>query len=107
MLAYLERLCTALLARDARSAARLLRHPLAAALPAAVRDEVEAVAELGTAWRGIPLATLRCFHQTGQLLPVPAPKGAPVADGPRASHPSGQRGRERAAGQMELPLSAA
>jgi hypothetical protein len=102
MLAYLDQLCTALLARDARATARLLGHPLAAALPAPVRDEAEAVAELGGEWRGTPLAALRCYHQTGQLLRAPA---APADAAPAAARAT-RAGRTRA-GQIELPLSAA
>ena len=84
MLAFLDSLCAALIARDAARIRLLLAHPLSRALPRAVRDEASAIA--GGASRGFvaPLQTMRLYHQTAHLLgvrsdpavPRPAPKGA-------------------------------
>lgn len=94
MLAFLESLCAALTARDAARIRQLLAHPLARALPRAVRDEATAIA--GGSYRGFvaPLQALQLYHQTAHLLGVradPASRGS-------------LRGAERR--QMELPLEA-
>ncbi len=70
MLAFLDSLCGALIARDLARIRELLSHPLARALPRAVREEAAAIAA-GTA-RGFvaPLQTLRLYHQTAHLLGV-------------------------------------
>lgn len=81
MLDYLDGLCAALLARDTEEVRQLLAHPLAAALPPAVRAE----AQRGTAghppasW--IPLQTLRFTHCVAHLEgatvdPTVQPRGA-------------------------------
>jgi hypothetical protein len=99
VLAFLDSLCGALIARDAERIRRLLAHPLALALPRAVRDEASAIAH-GTR-RGFvaPLQSLRLYHQTAHLLGVstdPATRRLPAADSART---------ERR--QMELPLESA
>lgn len=93
MLAFLESLCAALTARDASRIRQLLAHPLARALPRAVRDEAVAIA--GGTYRGFvaPLQALRLYHQTAHLLGV---RADPAARSVRAM--------ERR--QMELPLEA-
>ena len=53
MLAFLDRLCAALLARDSDEIRRLLRHPLAHALPRPVR--AEAVGLTGVTRDGLTL----------------------------------------------------
>ena len=70
MLAFLDSLCAALVARDAARIRVLLAHPLSRALPRAVRDEACAIA--GGAPRGFvaPLQTMRLYHQTAHLLGV-------------------------------------
>ena len=59
MLAFLDSLCAALIARDAIRIRHLLAHPLARALPGAVRDEANAIA--GGSSRGFvaPLQAMR------------------------------------------------
>jgi hypothetical protein len=47
MLDYLDSLCAALLARNGTEIRRLLRHPLARALPRRVREEGYAIARAG------------------------------------------------------------
>lgn len=93
MLAFLDSLCGALIARDAERIRRLLAHPLALALPRAVRDEASAIA--GGTRRGFvaPLQALRLYHQTAHLLGVSADPATRRA----SSAGTGQR-------QMELPL---
>lgn len=97
MLAYLDSLCAALLARDAEETRRLLRHPLARALPRAVREEAMGMARAGNRSLRAPIQTLRFYHQTAHLLGVQHDPAAPR----RAS-------QEKDAGhddtQMELPL---
>lgn len=68
MLAFLDSLCAALIARDVARIRQLLSHPLARALPRAVRDEATAIA--GGASRGYvaPLQAMRLYHQTAHLL---------------------------------------
>ena len=103
MLAFLESLCGALLARDAEAIRRLLAHPLAHALPRAVRDEARTVAN-GTAWGyTAPLQAMHLYHQTAHLLGAcadPATRRGEVV-GPTPSQPA-PRGT-----QIELPLGRA
>lgn len=70
MLAYLESLCAALVARDTAGIQRLLRHPLANALPREVRDEALTIARGGTRAFVAPIHALRLYHQTAHLLGV-------------------------------------
>jgi hypothetical protein len=67
MLAYLEELCTALLAHDAIAIHRLLAHPLARSLPRQVRDEAIAISRASPSSLRAPIQTLRFYHQTLQL----------------------------------------
>lgn len=100
MLAYLDSLCTALLARDAEEIRRLLRHPLARALPRAVREEALAVARSESRGMRAPIQALRFYHQTAHLLGVqhdPAHQPVPVR---RAADSDDEA-------QIELPLRAA
>ena len=79
MLAFLDTLCTALLARDARQILELLRHPLARALPRQVREEAMLIARRGGHAMIAPVQTLRLYHQTAHLLGAasdPASEGA-------------------------------
>lgn len=95
MLAYLDTLCTALLARDSEETRRLLRHPLARALPRAVREEAMTMARAGNSSMRAPIQTLRFYHQTAHLLGV---QHDPAAGTARES----AHGRDES--QMELPL---
>ena len=100
MLDYLDGLCAALLARNGTEIRRLLRHPLARALPRRVREEAHAIARASADTFRAPIQTLHFYHQTVHLLgarPVEA-----RADLPRtavaAGEPSG------ATSQIEIPL---
>ena len=68
MLGYLDALCTALIARDSAEIRRLLRHPLARALPRKVREEALAIRRAGPASLMAPVHTLHFFHQTAHVL---------------------------------------
>ena len=68
MLAFLDRLCAALLARDAEEIRRLLRHPLANALTRRVREEALAIAGGGARGFRAPIHALQLYHQTAHLL---------------------------------------
>lgn len=70
MLAFLDTLCTALLARDAQRISELLQHPLARALPRQVREEAMLIARRGERAMIAPVQTLRLYHQTAHLLGV-------------------------------------
>jgi len=102
MLDYLDGLCAALLARNGTEIRRLLRHPLARALPRRVREEAHAIARAGPDTFRAPVQTLHFYHQTVHLL------GAHPAES-RATEP---RGGQHGAGadvadsapQIEIPL---
>ena len=88
MLAYLDMLCTALLARTGDEISRLLEHPLAGALPRRVREEAMAIVRAGSNSFMAPIHTLHFYHQTAHLL---------GAQSDPATRPA----------QFELPLRAA
>jgi hypothetical protein len=101
LLAYLDMLCAALLARESWEIRRLLKHPLARVLPRRVREEAYAIARLGVNTKRAPIHTLNFYHQTVQLLgshaePVPADTAAPA----EAQRPAEDQGPD----QLELPL---
>ena len=100
MLAYLDMFCAALLARDQEEIRRLLKHPLARALPRRVRQEANAIARAGAHSLRSPIQALRFYHQTMHLL---APRAEP---GARHRAPPDREGVAEAS-QMELPLRAA
>ena len=79
MLGYLDELCAALLARDGETIGRLLRHPLARALPRKVREEALAIRRAGASSLMAPVNTLHFFHQTAHVLGArgdPATRGS-------------------------------
>jgi hypothetical protein len=98
LLAYLDMLCTALLARESWEIRRLLKHPLARVLPRRVREEAYAIARLGTRTKRAPIHTLNFYHQTVQLLGVHTE--------PEAAEPAGEQQPQIEGGpdQLELPL---
>lgn len=100
MLAYIDSLCAALLARDGDEIRRLLRHPLARALPRGVQEEALGIARSGPRSMRAPMQTLRFYHQTAHLLGVQRDPANPAG--------IARRGRdEDDHAQMELPLRAA
>jgi hypothetical protein len=68
VLAFLDTLCSALLARDPQRILELLRHPLARALPRQVREEAILIARHGSRTLIAPVQALRLYHQTAHLL---------------------------------------
>jgi hypothetical protein len=96
MLAFLDALCAALLSRDAESVRRLLRHPLASALPATVLDEAQGVLDGAARPYAAPLHALRLYHQTAHLLGVARDSAS------RLAVPTS---RAKAGNQIELPLA--
>jgi hypothetical protein len=68
LLGFLDVLCAALLARNPDEIRRLLRHPLARALPRQVREEALGIARNGARGFLAPTHTLRLYHQTAHLL---------------------------------------
>ena len=102
MLDYLDSLCAALLARNGTEIRRLLRHPLARALPRRVREEGYAIARAGPESLRAPVQTLHFYHQTLHLL------GARPANRGEAGQPAGtERASEERQIEMPLPLRAA
>ena len=105
MLDYLDGLCAALLARNGTEIRRLLRHPLARALPRRVREEAHAIARAGADTFRAPIQTLHFYHQTVHLL------GARPLEA-RLEQPSGALGSAAGsnghasddAPQLEMPL---
>ena len=95
MLAFLDSLCAALIARDAVRIRLLLAHPLSRALPRAVREEASAIA--GGASRGFvaPLQTMRLYHQTAHLLGV--------RSDPAVQRPASKENTRR---QLDVPMEA-
>jgi hypothetical protein len=97
MLDYLDSLCAALLARNGTEIRRLLRHPLARALPRRVREEGYAIARAGPESLRAPVQTLHFYHQTLHLLGArPAARGEAGTPPARSDEP-----------QIEMPLRAA
>ena len=104
MVAYLDMLCAALLARESWEIRRLLKHPLARVLPRRVREEAYAIARLGTTTKRAPIHTLNFYHQTVQLLGAHT---EPAAVEPAATAEPERYGRGAGdADQLELPLRA-
>ena len=97
MLDYLDGLCAALLARNGTEIRRLLRHPLARALPRRVREECYSIARSGPESLRAPVQTLHFYHQTLHLLG--ARSAISLAEAPLAD----RTGTDR---QIEIPLRA-
>lgn len=99
MLAYLEDLCTALLAHDAVAIHRLLAHPLARSLPRQVREEALAISRAHPSSLRAPIQTLRFYHQSLQLGDVgPDARSSEVAD-----DDSEESGADRGADPKQVP----
>jgi len=98
VLAFLDSLCGALIARDSDRIWQLLAHPLAQALPRGVREEATAIANGHRRSFVAPLQTLQFYHQTAHLLGVSADPAT------RRQSPRVREGEMR---QMELDLEKA
>ena len=110
MLDYLDGLCAALLARNGTEIRRLLRHPLARALPRRVREEGFAIARAGPDSLRAPVQTLHFYHQTLHLLGARsvAANARPdiAAAAPALSAAGGTPGADDDGSQLEMPLRA-
>lgn len=100
MLDYLDGLSAALLARNGTEIRRLLRHPLARALPRRVREEGYAIARAGPESHRAPVHTLHFYHQTLHLLGGRPTEARPQSEG--RDEPTRAESR-----QIEMPLRAA
>ena len=100
MLDYLDGLCAALLARNGTEIRRLLKHPLARALPRRVREEGYAIARAGPESFRAPVQTLHFYHQTLHLLG--AHPSARADTGTAVGESSSDKNR-----QLEMSLRAA
>lgn len=92
MLAFLDSLCVALVARDVIRIRQLLAHPLSRALPHAVREEASSIAAGCSRGSVAPLQAMRLYHQTAHLLGV-------------RSDPAQQRRASEQRRQTDLPLA--
>jgi type VI protein secretion system component VasF len=68
MLAYLDSLCAALLARDASEIRRLLAHPLAQDLPRRVREEAVAISRAGRRSFIAPVNALHLYYKLTHMV---------------------------------------
>src|SRR3954467_10018544 len=106
MLDYLDSLCAALLARNGTEIRRLLRHPLARALPRRVREEGHAIARAGPESFRAPVQTLHFYHQTLHLLGARSADASSRPDTSSAAGTAAPRPATDGAGQLEIPLRA-
>jgi len=106
MLAYLDSLCDAMVARDLTRLRNLVNdHPLARLLPSDAMSEVRRFLAGKTTVHAVPMVMLRFRDQTARLLREKPRTELPLAASPmppRLAAPA----RRRRAKQMELPLSA-
>jgi type VI protein secretion system component VasF len=96
MLAYLDSLCAALLARDTSEIRRLLAHPLAQDLPRRVREEAVAISRAG---RRSFIAPVNALHLYYKLTHVVDETSDPTLDNPPVKDEPGKRDD-----QLDLPL---
>src|SRR5688572_7106332 len=68
MLAYLDSLCAALLARDTAEIRRLLAHPMAQDLPRRVREEAVAISRAGRKSFIAPVNALHLYYKLTHMV---------------------------------------
>lgn len=95
MLAFLDALCAALLARHSIEVFRLLALPAARKLPRAVRDEAVTIAKAGPDSFLAPVQALHLYYKLSHLVDASAELNAGEEE-EYDSRPTGA--------QMELPL---
>jgi type VI protein secretion system component VasF len=96
MLAYLDSLCAALLARNTEEIRRLLAHPLAQDLPRRVREEAVAISRAGRRSFMAPVNALHLYYKLTHMVDETSDASfTPPED-------KGTAGTD--AGQIELPL---
>ena len=96
MLAYLDSLCAALLARDTSEIRRLLAHPMAQDLPRRVREEAVAISRAG---RRSFIAPVNALHLYYKLTHVVDESSDPALENPPKDQQSGEKND-----QLDLPL---
>jgi hypothetical protein len=94
MLAYLDSLCAALLARDSTEIQRLLALPAARDLPRRVREEAVAISRAGNRSFMAPIHSLHFYYKLTHMVD----ESSDPIFGNAAEH------SEPTGGQMELPL---
>ncbi len=94
MLAYLDSLCAALLARDSAEIQRLLALPASRDLPRRVREEAVAIARAGTRGFMAPIHALHFYYKLTHMVDE-------TTDQIFGDAGSGARDPD---GQIELPL---
>ena len=95
MLAYLDSLCAALLARDTSEIRRLLAHPMAQDLPRRVREEAVAISRAG---RKSFIAPVNALHLYYKLTHMVDESNDPTFDPPARSDETEKTD------QLDLPL---
>ncbi len=94
MLAYLDSLCAALLARNTVEIRRLLAHPMAQDLPRRVREEAVAISRAG---RRSFMAPVNALHLYYKLTHMVDESSDPTFEVPPAE-------QEKKTAQLNLPL---
>jgi hypothetical protein len=96
MLAYLDSLCAALLARNTEEIRRLLAHPMAQDLPRRVREEAVAISRAGRRSFMAPVNALHLYYKLTHMVDENSDSTftEPEAKSPPATD----------TGQIELPL---
>jgi hypothetical protein len=97
MLAYLDSLCAALLARNTVEIRRLLAHPMAQDLPRRVREEAVAISRAG---RRSFMAPVNALHLYYKLTHMVDESSDPTFEAPPA--PPAEQAKKTA--QLNLPL---
>ncbi len=95
MLAYLDSLCAALLARNTVEIRRLLAHPMAQDLPRRVREEAVAISRAG---RRSFMAPVNALHLYYKLTHMVDESNDPTYDSSARPEP------EKQTAQLDLPL---
>lgn len=93
MLAFLDALCAALLARNTIEICRLLGLPRARKLPRIVREEAMAIAKAGPTSHLAPIHTLQLYYRLSHLVDESSELEPVIEDGDEEPEP-----------QMELPF---
>jgi hypothetical protein len=94
MLAYLDSLCAALLARNTAEIQRLLAHPSARDLPRRVREEAVAISRAGNRSFMAPVNALHFYYKLSHV----------VDETSDSMYANGHSDEPTAESQIELPL---
>ncbi len=95
MLAYLDSLCAALLARDTSEIRRLLAHPMAQDLPRRVREEAVAISRAGRRSFIAPVNALHLYYKLTHMVD----ESSDTTFSPSVRREEGDK-----ADQLDLPL---